>query len=215
MVGERGSTNLEILRTGSGKICRRWLKGVGEMKEICVVSKRGIGMKKKFEFILKFQRVSFFLVYIWKFETLEDWKMIKKKCINSTIWKIWKVLRKLKKLQKERNLKISRILRLRKFKNVCNHIRISTSSPIFTRNNPSIPIEGNSNRSFFFFGIYFWKFETLEDGRREVYKFERFGRFGRNLKVKKIAKEKKFENFTNFNILANRHKKQCFNSNRE
>ena len=128
MVGERGSTNLEILRTGSGKICRRWLKGVGEMKEICVVSKRGIGMKKKFEFILKFQRVSFFLVYIWKFETLEDWKMIKKKCINSTIWKIWKVLRKLKKLQKERNLKI---------------LRISTSSPIVTRNNASTPIESN------------------------------------------------------------------------
>lgn len=150
MVGERGSTNLEILRTGSGKICRRWLKGVGEMKEICVVSKRGIGMKKKFEFILKFQRVSFFLVYIWKFETLEDWKMIKKKCINSTIWKIWKVLRKLKKLQKERNLKISRILRLRKFKNVCNHIRISTSSPIFTRNNPSTPIEGKKNQLFLY-----------------------------------------------------------------
>ena len=135
MVGERGSTNLEILRTGSGKICRRWLKGVGEMKEICVVSKRGIGMKKKFEFILKFQRVSFFLVYIWKFETLEDWKMIKKKCINSTIWKIWKVLRKLKKLQKERNLKI---------------LRISTSSPIFTRNNPSTPIEGKKNQLFLY-----------------------------------------------------------------
>lgn len=30
---------------------------------------------------------------------------------------------------------------LRKFKNLCNHIRISTSSSIFTKNNPSTPIE--------------------------------------------------------------------------
>ena len=123
MVGGRGSANLEILR----KICRRWLKGVGEMKEICVVSKRGIGMKKKFEFILKFQRVSFFF---------------------------------------------------------CIFLKI-------------------------------WDFGRLEDDKKEVYKFDDLKDLEDFKKVKKIAKGKKFENFTNFNILANRHKKQCFNSNRE
>lgn len=36
----------------------------------------------------------------------------------------------------------------RKFKNLCNHI--STSSPIFTRNNPSTPIEDKKNQLFLY-----------------------------------------------------------------